>query len=152
MEYPNPQSAFYVYRHIEAYGSISTAGIGGVPGNNSAVCPPATCPISLSQLQPGTLPAGVIIPPSAVPSPVIPPTTNTLTVAGGKITSIVNGVITEVLTSSLVNCASIKSAYPSSAGTAAASMKVLTDSCESLAIKRGVSAFGAQLDYFVVAA
>jgi hypothetical protein len=146
MDYPNPQTPFYVYQHIETYGAISTAGIGGVPVNNSSACPPATCPVSLNQLQPGTLPAGVIIPASAIPA-----TTNSLSIAAGKITSIVNGVITEVLTSSLVNCAAIKSAYPSSAGTAAASMKLLTDSCEVLAIKRGVSAFGAQLDYFVVA-
>lgn len=78
-------------------------------------------------------------------------TAHTMAIAGSNLTSTVNGVAATVALSSIVNCTTIRAAYPAAVSPTVATANLLTDACTKVAVRRAVSSFGTQLNYWVLA-
>jgi hypothetical protein len=77
-------------------------------------------------------------------------TSHTIAVAGTSLSSVVNGVTATTPLSAVVNCASIKAAYPAAPTATVATANLLTDACTTVKVRRAVSSFGTLLNYWVL--
>lgn len=77
-------------------------------------------------------------------------TSNVLAVSGTNLVSTVNGVASTIALNTIVNCTTIRAAYPTAVSPTVATANLLTDACTKVAVRRAVSSFGTNLNYWVL--